>query len=128
MLVKEVMTTEVVTISPRCKLEQVLWVMNDKKVYHLPVVEDGRVVGMVVQHDIERALRSPQLVMKSPVEWVMTRNPITVSADTPIAQAGQLMVDMKISCLPVVEAGILVGMLGTSDMLKILIKILEDPT
>lgn len=127
LLVKQVMTREVVTIKPRSSLEQALWLMNDRRVHRLPVVTQGKLVGLVVQHDIERAMRCPHLILKSPVEWVMTRNLITICPQAPLAQAAQMMNTWRIGCLPVVEDQTLIGILGTSDLLKVLVELLQSP-
>lgn len=127
MLVKSVMTREVVTVNSCASLEQALWLMKEKRVYKLPVVNQDQVVGLLVQHDIERAVRSPHLVLNSPVEWVMTRKPKTIAADAPLAAAAYLMYSHDISCLPVVQLDQLVGILCASDLLKVLAGLLADP-
>ena len=105
--------------------------MRTGQLRRLPVVQDGRLVGIVTGGDVRRitgmssVVRDPSgdnfLWQHIPIANVMTLDVITTSPDTLIAEAARLMIEHKIGGLPVVENGRLVGILTTSDLLEALI-------
>jgi CBS domain-containing protein len=62
----------------------------------------------------------------TPLARVMTRNPVSVSPDTSIRTAAQILQERKLGCLPVVEDGRLVGIITVTDMLGVLVQLLTD--
>lgn len=98
---------------------------------HLPIVEGDRVVGLITDRDIHRV--APSLLSKvtqeeynavfenTPLERVMTRNPVTVTSATPLREAAAILHAKKVGCLPVVDNGRLVGILTVNDMLGALL-------
>lgn len=125
--VSEVMSSPVVTISARNSLQECLDIMRENNVRRLPVVEGSKLVGIIVQHDIEKALRSPGRISQTPVEWVMTKTELfVVSPEDNIIDAARLMKVRKISALPVEEGGDLLGIITDTDLLGMLIKLLEQ--
>jgi acetoin utilization protein AcuB len=101
----------------------------------LPVVAEGRLVGIVADLDIREALNSPiilrerwqdeELMDHAIVEACMTPNPLTVTPDTPVIEAARLMRDRKIGGLPVMDGHELVGIVTETDLLDALIKLLS---
>jgi acetoin utilization protein AcuB len=120
------MTSEVITVRARVSLQEALHIMREHNFRRLPVVESGRLVGMVVQHDIEKALRQPGMVPEAPVEWVMTRDPLSIGPDDDIVLAALLLKDHKISGLPVMEDGRLVGIITDTDLLQAFIEVMQN--
>ena len=131
-VVADIMTTEVVTIREEENLELIEGAMEDLRFRHLPVVDEGRLVGIVTHRDLLRASASvfePGQDMKTAniraqffVADLMTRNPITVRPDTPIGEAAKLMNDHKIGCLPVTDdQHNLVGIVTSADMVKLVV-------
>jgi acetoin utilization protein AcuB len=111
-----------------------LKVMQGSKVRQLPVLDSkGRMVGIVTLTDLFRAQPSPAsllsrweadyLLDKIKVETVMTPEVITVTEDTAVEEAGRLMAEHKISGLPVMRDGDLVGMITESDLFGILLDV-----
>lgn len=101
-----------------------------KKVRHVPVTDDdGRLVGIVTERDLLRHLASPllgytpteqnQLKTAFVVGDIMTRDVRTIAPQTPLREAAKTLYDNKIGCLPIVENGILVGILTESDFVRI---------
>jgi acetoin utilization protein AcuB len=119
MLVETVMTRSVVTTDPRRSLESVARLMREGRFRHVPVLEFGRVVGMLSDRDVahERTRR---------IGEAMRRDPIMVTSATPIEIAAGLMLDNKIGALPVVEDGsdTLVGIITQSDLFAVLGRLL----
>ncbi len=128
--VGEIMAREVITLKRSDSLKFGKDIMTQKRVRHFPVVEDGKVVGVVSQRDLFRAslasaLRYEEKIEKAfldnlSIKGVTNESPVTVSPDTAITEAARLMVDKKIGCLPVVEHEKLVGLVTETDFLKVL--------
>lgn len=128
-LVRRLMSRNVITITPDGTLPDAERLMDCKMIRRLPVVEDGRLVGIVTYGDIRNARPSRVsslsfwllifLVTRLKVSEIMTPNPITISPDTTIGEAAQLMLKNMISGLPVVDdEGNLVGIITESDIFR----------
>jgi len=125
--VADVMTGKVVTLSPHHSFSDAAKLMNDRYFRHCVVVNpQGCVVGVISDRDILRALaRNPNARSKS-LEQVMTRNPVTVRRNTPIAEAVGKILSKRINCLPVVENdGTVCGIVTSTDLLKSYQQLLE---
>lgn len=135
MLVRDLMQPEVATLDADDTLDLADDIMKLGRIRHLPVVECGKVVGILSERDLFRAAVSSLLHVGRrgerewfagvPVATVMTTTVVTVSPTTPIRTAVQLMLDARIGCLPVVEGDELVGLLGESDCLRHLAHVLD---
>jgi CBS domain-containing protein len=128
--VRDVMTSEVTTLQRNDKLTLADDITRLGRIRHLPVLdENGQLVGIVTQRDLfrgalakalgygERAQR--QLMDTLVVKEVMTSEVITTTPDTPLAEAAHVLVERKIGCLPVVEAGRLVGIITEGDFVAL---------
>ena len=133
MIVKNVMTENPLTVGPDAPLRQAVNLMRDRKIRHLPVVEDGgRLVGMLTDRDVRHAALVPALAQHLPWELrrlkslrirdVMTWSVVTTHPEATLAQAGVIMFQRRIGSLPVVEEGRLVGILTETDVLRALTK------
>ncbi len=127
LLVRDSMTREVVTISPQTSASEALALCREKGIRHLPVMEEGRLAGMVSDRDLRSAtpaLGDParaEALQKFRVWDVMVRDVLTAHPEDPIEQAANTMREKKIGCLPVLEAGELVGILTSSDVMEALV-------
>jgi acetoin utilization protein AcuB len=132
------MHTDLVTVAPEDLVSTAQQRMRHHHVRHLPVVNSvQQLVGIITDRDIRQAAASdaPQmgehellyLLDKMTVQSMMTRQVITVRAETSLAAAGQLLLDKKFGCLPVLgEAQQLVGILTVTDVLQAYVKIPVD--
>jgi len=129
-LVERWMSRNVITVSPAATLPDAERLMDCKMIRRLPVVESGRLVGIVTYGDILNARPSRVtalsfwllnfLVTRLKVSEFMTPNPITISPDTTIGEAAQIMLKEMISGLPVVDdEGTLVGIITESDIFRL---------
>jgi len=131
------MTKDVITVPPDMPIMEARDVMKQHMVRRLPVVQDGRLVGIVTQGDIQEAGPSGAtslsiwelnyLLARITVGEVMTplEELVTVSPDEPIEQAALLMRKNKVGGLPVVEdTDTLVGIITESDIFDVLIELL----
>jgi nucleotide-binding universal stress UspA family protein len=111
------MTLHPVTVSPSDKLTTVVARMHHDRAgfRSVPVVENGALVGIITDRDIRTNL---SYVETTTVDKVMTRQVITVTPHTSIWDAARLAGERKIGALPVMEAGRLVGIISTTDLLR----------
>jgi len=131
--VKQWMTSDVVTIARNVSLSEAHKLMKEKNIRRLPVVDGKKLVGLVTLGDVREASPSDATTLsiwelnylwaQLVVEKVMTRNLYTVTAETPIIDAAELMLEHKISGLPVVDAqNNLVGVITESDIFRMLVR------
>lgn len=135
-LVRHLMTAEVVTFFEEQTITLAEDVMRIHRFRHLPVIDsDRRLVGLVTQRDLlrgqisvltgltehERRARQAEI----PIRQLMTRDVWTVGPDVLASHAGQTLLDHKYSCLPVVDAdGVLCGIVTERDFLRVAIGVL----
>jgi acetoin utilization protein AcuB len=119
MLIVERMTTQLVTITGETTVGQALEMVEARHLRHLPVLDEKDVlVGIVSEKDLLRANYD------DPVQSVMTRDVITVTEYTALEEAARIMADHRISSLPVMRNGKLVGIITETDLFKIFLELL----
>lgn len=136
MLVKNHMTTKVVTIRSDFSLWKAWQLLQNHHIRHLPVTQGRRVVGMLT----DRTLRQMMPSSLSPpdelerfrawgahvkVKEVMSRTVFPVSPDTPVHEALRIMLERRVGCTPVVKGSTLIGILTTRDLLQALAGVLH---
>jgi CBS domain-containing protein len=129
MKVRELMTKDVATVGRNDELTIADDIMNMKRLRHLPVVEDGRLVGILTQRDLFHAALSTALnfgkkaqkefLKTVVVKEVMTDEVRTIDPGADIKEAARRMMEHKVGCLPVVENGKLVGLVTETDLLRV---------
>lgn len=133
-LVADIMTPSPVTVTPRNAIRTAINLMREGGYRRLPVVDRGRLVGIITDRDLRRAANSPFVVREQwydnfildhiEVGSCMTPNPLTIAPSAPIAEAARLMRNHKIGGLPVLADGQLLGIITETDLLDFLIEIL----
>ncbi len=126
MLVMDCMTRNPVTFSPDEDVRVAFGRLTDLKIRQAPVVENGKLAGIVTDRDLRLAvvetLSEPGLTVAS----VMTPDPVTVTEGTSLRDAAALISKNKFNALPVLSpSGELVGVLTTTDILNGLVKALD---
>ena len=112
MKAKDVMTTDPVTLGPQATLGEAATLMRQEDCGSIPIVEDGRLVGIVTDRDIVvRAVAAGKDARNTKVREVMSADPVCISPDTDMDEAAKVMADRQIRRLPVVEDGKLAGIL-----------------
>ena len=134
MLVRDIMRTPVVTIQSDTTLPEAIRLAAQRGIRHLPVLEEGKLVGLVSDRDLKRAMASSAtslevheltyLLDKVQVREIMARAVITITPLFPIEEAARLMVQERIGALPVTEAGDLVGIVTETDLLELFVNTL----
>jgi CBS domain-containing protein len=128
--VGELMTRELVTLKETQNLAMADELLRLNRIRHLPVVREGKLVGLVTHRDLLKAtgLKCPDPV-KQPL-WaadIMNRDVRTVRPDTSLREAVKVMLDNKFGCLPVVgEAGNLLGILTEADLVRYAHELIGD--
>jgi len=119
MKVRALMTTEPVTVEPGATLGEVGTLMKQEDCGSIPVVEGGRLVGIVTDRDIViRGVAAGTDPKTQRVSTVMSADPVTVGPDDDVSEAEQIMADRQIRRLPVVENGSLVGIIVTAQIAR----------
>ncbi|MEN3202681.1 MAG: CBS and ACT domain-containing protein [Atribacterota bacterium] len=134
MLVRDRMTKEVITIPSSTTILEAQKTMRESRVRRLPVVDGGKLVGIVTYNDLLEASPSKvttlsrfeltYLLSKMTVAEIMTRNVVTVPPDVPIEEAALVMQKHQIGGLPVVEEGKIVGIITESDIFEVFVETL----
>ncbi|QXD15461.1 CBS domain-containing protein [Rhodocaloribacter litoris] len=125
MLVQDIMYGPVVTVAPGDTLADAYRIMHERDIRHLPVVETGRLVGIVTDRDLRfatSALHPAPFPPEARVADVMMRAPKTATPDDPVEEAALKMRTYRIGCLPVVESGRLVGIVTVTDLLDAFVR------
>lgn len=134
MLVKDWMSKDVITIKVNDTLQQAINLMMDHQISTLPVVEDGKLVGIVTDRDVKRASPSSATLLdiqqalyhlsRLEVGAIMTAHPITVQPDLTIEEVAEIMLERRISGLPIVgEQGDIQGIITKSDIFKAMLSL-----
>jgi acetoin utilization protein AcuB len=120
------MSARSVTIASRRTLAEAHEIMRDHGVRHLPVVDDGRLVGLVSQRDLYllETLRGVDAGRETVAE-AMTREPFAVHPDAPVDEVAREMADRKYGCAVVADGSGLVGVFTTVDALRALAAVLR---
>ena len=145
--VKDIMTSDVISVSPETEIVSAARIMIEKRINGLPVVDGkGKVVGILCQSDLvsqqkcvpipslfslmdgfmpltslKRIEKEVEKIAALTVAQAMTSKPATVTPETGIEEVASLMVDKGFHTLPVVQDGKLVGVVGKEDVLKTLL-------
>ena len=132
-LVRDWMSTDVITVTPDTTLPEAHQLMTNEEIRRLPVVDaDGRLLGIVTIGDIRSAEPSPAtslsiwemnyLLSTLKIDKIMTANPRTIRADATIGEAARMMLEHRVSGLPVVDDEFRVmGIITESDIFSMVV-------
>ncbi len=130
------MTPDPFTVAPEDTLKQAWDLMNARHIRHLPVLAEGKVVGIITDRMVREAMPSPEMIaqpeeVRSFLSMVqvaerMRREVLAGQPITPIERAARLFLEHRIGCLPVLEENRLVGILTKTDLLQALVDILAE--
>jgi acetoin utilization protein AcuB len=124
------MTKNPITVGPQTSIFRAWKLMKDRRIRHLPVMEDGKLLGIVSDRDLRLVLPSPAtgleaheinyLLDKLTVSETMTKHVIATTPSSSIANATRTLLRNRIGALPVLAGPILVGILTRADALEAL--------
>lgn len=141
---RDIMTTEVLTVSPETSVSELSKILENRKIGGLPVVDkDRRLLGVITQSDLVARARDLELppainildfhfylqipshllqrvekMLGTTVGDCMSPNPVTVAPDTPVSRIAALMDKQKVHTIPVLEGGKIVGVIGKMDLVR----------
>ena len=129
MVVEEVMTADPITVDVSATVRDVLQAMFEGNVRHLPVIDDGDLVGIISDRDL-RAFLNPDVVLGNDeaaerlgqaVSDLMSGDVISVTPGTELSEVADLMIDQKIGAIPVVrtDSQQLIGIVSYVDVLRV---------
>lgn len=134
MLVGERMSHPVISTHPEMPVVDALALMKRERIRRMPVLKNGKLVGIVSDKDLLNASPSQAtslsvwelnyLVSKITIQDVMTKKVLTVQEDTPIEEAARIMADNKIGGLPVMRDREIIGMITETDLFKIFLELM----
>lgn len=134
-VVNDLMTPIPSSVKRDTNLRHIIGVMKSEGCRQLPVLENGKLVGIITDRDVRLVMNSPmvlhgrwqdeELLDRLTAESIMTPNPITVTPDTPAARAAEMLSVYKFGSLPVVENDTLVGIISVSDFLDYIVETLS---
>ena len=133
MLVKQWMIRDVITVGADESMHDAIYTLEENRIKLLPVIENGQLTGIISDRDLKQASPPKEiihdmnefmdLIAKIRVRDIMTKNPHVTSPEHTIEEAAAILVDERISGLPVVDKdNQLVGIITRTDIFKMLIK------
>jgi len=132
MLVQDVMQTPVVSAAPATTIAAAYRTMHDRSIRHLPIVDDGELVGIVTDRDLRYTtsrLHPSPVDAEASVAEVMTADIVTAGPLDPVEEAARILRMRRIGCLPVVDGTEMVGIVTVTNLLDAIIRLtgLEKP-
>lgn len=134
MKVRDVMSTNLVTVTEETLVNDAKKIMDAHRIRRLPVMRKDRLVGLVTRHMLLEASPSPAtslnvwelqyLLAKMTVKEIMVKDPVTISPDIPVEEAMELGQEKGFGAFPVVEDGKLVGVVTESDIVRMMTRAL----
>ena len=132
MLARNWMSKDVISVDVNDSMQDAIRLIREHKIKHLPVMKNGKLVGIVTDRDLKSASASGAstldiheilfLISNIKVEEIMTKKPITIPADYTIDEAAEILLEHKISGAPVVDdAGKIVGVITQNDIFRVLV-------
>jgi len=110
---------EIISAKRTDSVAQVIALLAEKRIGCIPIVENGRVLGIFSERDVVYGLaREGAGLLERPVEAVMTSPAVTITADTLIISALSLMTRRRIRHLPIVEGDRMIGFVSIGDLVK----------
>jgi len=130
MFVGEIMAKRLITVSPGDEIDVALRLMIRHDIRHLPVVEKKekkKILGIISSHDVTRRMDPDKARASRPirVEEVMQRDLVTVSSSLHVQEAARIIYGKKFGGLPVVDKGVLVGIITYQDILGVFIAMMD---
>jgi acetoin utilization protein AcuB len=135
LLVSDYMSENPITVEPEEPLMRALEIIRLRGVRRLPVAVGGMLVGLITEGDIKRAEPSTltdsqedfaRVMEGTPISRIMISKPVTTTADTPLMEAAEIMLNTKYGALPVLAGGRVVGILTDNDLTRALVDLMRE--
>jgi len=136
MKVKDLMSTNVISIPPKKTVEKALKTLRENNIHHLPIIKDDELVGIVTERDLlqvigywvgtEEESERDRDTLEIKVKKIMKKEVITCSPELSIKEAAELMLQHKIGSLVVLDDNKkVIGIITVTDMLKVITKLVN---
>jgi acetoin utilization protein AcuB len=132
-LIRDWMTRDPVTVPGSTTIPDAYWLMVEKDIHRLLVVDQDKLTGIVTMEDLRSVfqsttialnpLRMNQILSEMPVRQLMTKEPVFIEPDSTVLEAALLMLKHKISTLPILEKEKVVGLVTEGDLFRVLVDI-----
>lgn len=129
--VRDCMSIDPATVAPNDSLQMVIELLRRRDIRSVPVVDNGRLIGIVTDRDIRQVAPAYPLFRdedeirryneKLTVTAAMTADPMTIAPDAPLVEAAKVLETYRISSLPVVDGQSVVGMVTVMDLLRVFV-------
>jgi acetoin utilization protein AcuB len=135
LLVSDYMTENPITIEPEEPLMRALEIIRLRGVRRVPVAVGGMLVGLITEGDIKRAEPSTltdsqeefnRVMESTPISRIMISKPVTTTADAPLMEAAEIMLNTKYGALPVVSGNRVIGILTDNDLTRALVDLMRE--
>ena len=134
--VRDCMSVDPATVGPKDSLQKVVSLLRRRDIRSVPVVENGRLIGIVTDRDVRQVAPAYPLFRDEDeihrytenltVTAAMTADPMTIAPDAPLVEAAKVLETYRISSMPVVDDRRLVGMLTVTDVLRVFVEQNEE--
>ncbi len=135
-LVRDIMSTDIITIKPQDRLVDIKELFKINSIRHLLVVDNNEIVGILSKNDLLKVNTKDNwkehigvdiaMVYTFTAEEVMTKNILIINSETTIKEAAKILSEKDFHALPVVDNGILKGILTTTDLVKFVLTLEKD--
>ena len=129
--VRDCMSIDPATVAPNDSLQMVIELLRRRDIRSVPVVDNGRLIGIVTDRDIRQVAPAYPLFRDEDeirrynenltVTAAMTADPMTIAPDAPLVEAAKVLETYRISSLPVVDGQSVVGMVSVMDLLRVFV-------
>jgi acetoin utilization protein AcuB len=130
--VRDCMSVDPATVGPKDSLQKVIGLLRRRDIRSVPVIENDRLIGIVTDRDVRQVAPAYPLFRDEAeirrytenltVTAAMTADPMTIAPDEPLVEAAKVLETYRISSMPVVDDGRLVGMLTVTDVLRVFVE------
>ncbi|AFS77334.1 CBS domain containing protein [Gottschalkia acidurici 9a] len=118
MLIKDIMTKPAITVSANDTIGDILYIMSKNNINGAPVIDkENSLIGMIVKADIYRFMIEPGHIADCPVDWVMSKSPITCESEEYIDEVARRLRENNIVAMPVLEDKKVVGVISFEDII-----------
>jgi acetoin utilization protein AcuB len=134
--VRDCMSVDPATVGPKDSLQKVVGLLRRRDIRSVPVIENGRLIGIVTDRDVRQVAPAYPLLRDEDeirrytenltVTAAMTADPMTIAPDAPLVEAAKVLETYQISSMPVVDDGRLVGLLTVTDVLRVFVEQNEE--
>lgn len=116
--VETIMIKELITLGPESTVAHAVDIFKTKRIHHIPIVDEGKLVGLVTTHDLWNKYVAPNDYASTPIKDIMSKKLVKIEPDDKVGTAAELFLDNRFHALPVVKDEMLVGLVTTFDVLR----------